>query len=105
VRAAPEPALDEQRLLPGENPLTPYAEDAIHWTRVYGELIRYKDQMLVVLDAQVRRASEPARADLEDIDVQLMQGQRRRYQRRLQFWQERARELAGRRQDDNPRNG
>jgi hypothetical protein len=100
VSALSERAHDQDRLLPGENVLTPYAEDSVHWAKVYGELLRYKDQILGVLESQIRTASEAARADLNDIDVELMQAQRRRYERRLQFWRERVKELAGRRQGD-----
>ena len=66
-----EEQLEEDPLLPGEAPDTPYAEDCEHWIDVYSELIRFADTIAV---------AEP-----------LVQ----RYERRLQFWRDRKGEPHG----------
>jgi hypothetical protein len=70
-----------ERLLEGEDPGTTHADDARHWISIYAELLTFKD------DAMER---EPSRED-----VQLIEGQQRRYRHRLQFWHDRERLLQG----------
>lgn len=82
------------RLMPGEDALTMRSRDAEHWIAVYAEMIGFKrqvlDRVLVGLDA----VSNEARTELSE-DVELIQAQMHRYERRLSFWADRAGVLNG----------
>jgi DNA-binding winged helix-turn-helix (wHTH) protein len=71
--------------LPGESTDHASRQDADHWIRVYGELVRFKRGLLAVaenrhvlsIDASMEGAADEA----------LIFGQMRRYERRLEEWQ------------------
>jgi|SRR5205814_7280193 len=93
-RAAGE-ATDGGRLLPGEDPATRYEDDARHWVRVYSELLNTKTKLLDSLLQDIERAGDPAVTDELDRDQAIMLAEIDRFNRRIQFWQQR--ELALRR--------
>ncbi|HKB33274.1 MAG TPA: hypothetical protein VKF16_05355 [Candidatus Dormibacteraeota bacterium] len=80
--------------MPGEDTKTMRSRDAEHWISVYAEMIGFKrqvlDRVLVGLDA----VSKEARTELSE-DVELIQAQMHRYERRLSFWAGRAGVLNG----------
>src|SRR5258708_3531802 len=84
----------EDRLMPGEDTQTLRSRDAEHWIAVYAEMIGFKrhvlDRVFVGLDA----VSNEARTELSE-DVQLIEAQMHRYERRLRFWAGRAGVLNG----------
>jgi hypothetical protein len=63
----------DDRLLPGESPISTDIEDIAHWISVYSELVAF-----------LRR---PELESVEEI--------RGRYERRLAFWRKRFHELTG----------
>ncbi|MBV8194718.1 MAG: hypothetical protein JOY80_04245 [Candidatus Dormibacteraeota bacterium] len=88
-----EPVLDPAEPLPGEDPDSPFLDDAIHWISVYSELLSLKRQLLQRAD----QVLVGAQADTEreaDADRDLLSRQAERYRRRLEFWRRRAKELA-----------
>jgi hypothetical protein len=94
AREAARRSLDPDRLLPGENPESREQEDAAHWVRVYQELKETKETLAADLTAALERSGEAARAELESVDVVLIQFQLQRFRRRLRYWSERQRELS-----------
>jgi hypothetical protein len=48
AQEAADKAVDQERLLEGENPETPYLEDAAHWVTVYSELLAVKRDLVGV---------------------------------------------------------
>ena len=84
---------DQERLLTGEDPNSPYPEDASHWTSVYAELVGFKNDLLERLSEDRKLLSEAAGAELER-DENLLRLELTRLQLRLSFWQTRQEELA-----------
>ena len=75
-------------LLPGEDPLTPYAEDARQWVTVYSELADFAARSLI-------RRRGNGRSSLDDGDRFQMESQRSHLESRLAFWRRRAWVLGG----------
>jgi hypothetical protein len=91
---AGEEAADPERLLPGEDPSTPYADDAEKWVDVYDELLGFKKRLLgVAEDALEQMRDKPARKEVVDTDRIVLQAEVDRFRRRLAFWKERLLEL------------
>ena len=87
-------SLDPDRLLPGEHPDTSDHADAAHWVQVYGELRDTKHTLAADLAAALDGATDPARTELESVDMVLIRHQMDRFERRFQYWSERERELS-----------
>ena len=85
-------AVDQRALLPGEDPSSTYLEDAVHWIRVYEELIGFKDAMLDRADLEAGDLTAEATADI-NVDRRLLRAQAARYRARYAFWMERVAEL------------
>jgi hypothetical protein len=91
---AGEEAADPDRLLPGEDPGTPYLDDAEKWVEVYQELLQFKKRLLgVAEDALKDLDDKPARKEVVDTDRIVLEAEVQRFQRRLAFWTERRSEL------------
>ena len=94
---AGEEAADPDRLLPGEDPGTPYLDDAEKWVEVYQELLQFKQRLLgVAEDALKDLGDKPARKEVVDTDRIVLEAEVKRFQRRLAFWTERRSELGER---------
>jgi hypothetical protein len=87
-------AVDDRALLPGENPGSLCIEDAVHWLRVYGELIPVKLSLLERLEQSRQDLTDDAVEDLE-VDAKLLGAQTDRYKARYEYWLERAKQLGG----------
>jgi hypothetical protein len=83
---------DRERLLAGEDPDSPYPEDASHWTSVYAELVAFKNDLLERLSQDRKVLSEAAMTELER-DENLLRLELARLKLRLSFWQTRHEEL------------
>lgn len=89
-------AVDPDRLLPNENPDTTFAEDAEHWISVYEELLQYKDRLLAVTEATLVQLDQaPAGREVAETDRTVLNAERDRFLRRIQFWQRRLAGLRG----------
>jgi hypothetical protein len=86
-------SLDPERLLPGEDLESGNPADAARWVGIYRELKNTKQLLANDLSAALERASQPARAELESVDMVLIRVQLDRFRRRLAFWSDREREL------------
>jgi hypothetical protein len=84
---------DGERLLAGEDPSTPYQEDASHWAGVYAELVGFKHDLLERLNKDRQLLSESARTELER-DENLLRVELERLKLRLSFWETRREELS-----------
>jgi serine phosphatase RsbU (regulator of sigma subunit) len=84
---------DQERLLTGEDPNSPYPEDASHWAGVYAELVGFKNDLLERLSEDRKVLSEAAMTELER-DENLLRLELARLKLRLSFWQTRQEELA-----------
>ena len=93
-RKAAIDAATQTRLLPGENPDTIYLDDAAHWIAVYGELLSFKTEMLRVAKDRMKSMTAPANSEVANTDRLVLEAERKRFVRRLKYWQKRHRELA-----------
>jgi hypothetical protein len=71
--------------MPGEDPETIRPRDAAHWIGIYAEMIGFKRQVLERVVVGLDGVSREARTELSE-DVDLIEAQMHRYERRLQFW-------------------
>jgi hypothetical protein len=93
-KRAVEDALDGDRLLQGEDPESPYLEDAQHWAAVYGELLSFKEDLLSTARQRLARMSEgTAKKEVTGTDIQILEVERDRLRRRLNFWETRIRKV------------
>jgi hypothetical protein len=91
---AGEEAADPDRLLPGEDPASPYLDDAQKWVEVYDELLRFKNRLLGVADETLADLQDkPARSEVIETDRIVLRAEVDRFHKRLSFWQRRLAEL------------
>ncbi|TMF83936.1 MAG: hypothetical protein E6I08_16565 [Chloroflexi bacterium] len=88
-------ATDEKRLLPGEEPQTHSGEGAVHWVQVYSDLRRIKRALIDDLKAMMEDQSVLVRDELQKSDVNVLELQVQRFERRLAFWRGRLADLDG----------
>ena len=89
-------AVEPERLLDGEDEQTTYADDAVHWTKVYRELLEFKHTLLNVAEQSVVSMGDDAGSEVKDTDLKVLKAEAARFERRLAFWQLRTNELSGR---------
>jgi len=94
ARHAAQRAVNPARLIDGENIESPQPADARHWVSVYSELLAFKQRTLDHMYHDLQDLSSPANQEVRQIDVPLIEGEQLRYQRRLRYWQARARQPA-----------
>ena len=93
VREAVDKIVDRERLLEGENPDTTSRAEAVHWLWVYAELLGFKRD--VTNEAESKGSALPPAALAEvDADLTLLDAERRRLERRYQFWSARVQVLS-----------
>jgi hypothetical protein len=85
-------AVQPERLLPGEDETSVHMDDAVHWAKVYSELLDFKRSLLTVADAHLEAMARDARAEVEETDLKVLLAEAGRLERRLTFWRTR---LAG----------
>jgi hypothetical protein len=91
---AGEEAADPDRLLPGEDPTSPYPDDADKWIEVYQELLVFKRRLLGVAEEALEGLEDkPARREVIDTDRIVLEAEVKRFERRLEFWEKRRQEL------------
>ena len=88
------PEIDQpDRLMDGESSESRSAADCVHWIKAYRELLNFKDLLLTDMDEHMKALSKPASAEIQELDVGLIEMQRKRYERRLDFWLRRQKEI------------
>jgi hypothetical protein len=89
-----ENLVNPEHRLPGEreSESSPLLEDAVHWQRVYEELLAFKRTLLRTAEVHKVDAPHPVVDEVSNDQV-LLQSELQRLERRHQFWQDRLREL------------
>lgn len=93
VEQAAEEAVDDDRLLEGENPSTQYLDDATHWMTVYGELLGVKRDLLAVIERRLTNLQEATRKEVARTDLVVLDAEMRRFAERHSYWARRCEEL------------
>jgi hypothetical protein len=86
-------AVEPARLLEGEDEGTNYVDDAVHWTRVYSELLDFKRDLLSVAEQRLPLMDDDAGSEVAETDLKVLMAEATRFEQRLEFWQERTRQL------------
>ncbi|TMC49953.1 MAG: hypothetical protein E6J14_07080 [Chloroflexi bacterium] len=98
--ARPLPSEDAFHRVRGEDPLDAAGLEAVQlWIDAYQDMVAFEQYLLH--HARRRLAtlrSEPARRHLQEVDITLLEIRHDRIRRRLELWQQRARELQERAQ-------
>jgi hypothetical protein len=86
--------IDVEHRLPGEEDSegSPLLEDAVHWQRVYQELLAFKRTLIKTAEVHAEDAPAPVAHEV-DRDQAVLQGELDRLERRHEFWKDRVREL------------
>ena len=83
-------AVDPDRLLEGEDPETPHPKEASHWVEVYSELMTFKERAVATAHRDLAQMPEAAaRAETTRTDLAVLEAERDRIGRRLDFWKRR----------------
>jgi hypothetical protein len=91
---AAEEAADLERLLDGEDPKTKQLDDAVHWRRVYQELLDFKRELLKsTYQGMAGMDLDDARSEVRRTDQLVLEAESQRFERRLSFWKKRCQEL------------
>lgn len=80
-----------QRMLPGEDPASPYLEDAQQWASVYGELVAFKEAVVRQFQVKQGQLSPLAEAELHTDETGL-RAELERLRLHLRYWEERKRD-------------
>lgn len=86
--------VDSERLLHGEDPGTPYHDDASHWLRVYAELLGVKRELLRVVEDRLGNLQPETRREVAGTDLVVLDAEMKRFSRRHQYWRDRCEQLA-----------
>ncbi len=89
ARKAALDAVEPERLLEGEDENTAYLDDAMHWAKVYLELLDFKRDLLSVAEERMEEMHDDAGSEVEETDLKVLTAEAARFERRLEFWQER----------------
>ncbi len=85
-------ALDQvepDRLLAGEDETSRHLDDAIHWVKVYSELLEFKRSVLATTQRHVVSMDPDASAEVQQTDLKALHAEALRFERRLVFWRSR----------------
>ena len=85
---------DDSRGLEGEDLGSKHWQDARHWIGVYADLLRFKVGLLDRVRVELPKLQPVART-AASIDLEIIEGQMRGYETRLDLWYQRLWELQG----------
>ena len=88
-------AVEPERLLDGEDEDTSYLDDAVHWTKVYMELLDFKRSLLAVAEDGVTAMHDDAGSEVKDTDLKVLKAEAARFERRLDVLAGTDRQLQG----------
>jgi hypothetical protein len=86
-------ALDQvepDRLLAGEDEDTAHLDDAIHWVKVYSELLEFKRSVLATTEEHVVTMDPDASVEVQETDLKALHAEALRFERRLVYWRTRS---------------
>lgn len=78
--------VEPDRLLAGEDEHTQHLDDAVHWVKVYVELLEFKRSLLAVTEKQVGDMDPDAGAEVRRTDLKALHAEALRFERRLGYW-------------------
>jgi hypothetical protein len=87
---AAEEAVDPDRLLPGEDPNTTWAEDILMYRQAYADLVDFKRDLISSARDDIAHMSPLAAKEASTTDLVILEEELARLLRRLEFWQARA---------------
>lgn len=94
-QTAAREAVDPDRLLEGEDPESPHPEEARRWIEVYTELLTFKERALATAHEGLAKMPEAdARREAVRTDFSVLEAERDRLRRRLEFWKKRHLDLS-----------
>ncbi len=94
-QTAARDAVDPDRLLEGEDPESPHPEEARRWIEVYTELLTFKERALATAHEGLAKMPEAdARREAVRTDFSVLEAERDRLRRRLEFWKKRHLDLS-----------
>jgi hypothetical protein len=93
ARDAALDAVEPERLLDGEVEETRHLDDALHWAKVYAELLDFKRGLLRVAEQRVQSMEAAAGDEVKKTDLKVLLAEAERFERRLEFWRRRANAL------------
>jgi len=94
-QTAAREAVDPDRLLEGEDPASPHPEEARRWIEVYTELLTFKERALATAHEGLAKMPEAdARREAVRTDFSVLEAERDRLRRRLEFWKKRHLDLS-----------
>lgn len=85
---------DSARLMEGEDRRTNHVEDARHWVSVYTQMLEFKERLLARVGEEARQLPAPAGKTVRREDMPLLEAERTRVERQLEFWRRRHWQLA-----------
>ena len=74
------------RLLEGEDERTQHVDDAVHWLKVYMELLEFKRSVLATAERHVGKMDPDAGAEVQKTDLKALHAETLRFERRLVYW-------------------
>ncbi len=83
-------AVEPDRLLPGEDERSVHPDDALHWRKVYAELLEFKRSLLTVTEVRLVTMEGAARTEVEETDLKVLLAEAERLERRLRYWEARS---------------
>jgi hypothetical protein len=84
-RAALE-QVQPDRLLAGEDEGTRHLDDAMHWVKVYSELLEFKRSVLATTEEHVVTMDADASVEVQQTDLKALHAEALRFERRLVYW-------------------
>jgi hypothetical protein len=81
--------VEPDRLLAGEDEATRHVDDAIHWVKVYSELLEFKRSVLATTQRHVVTMDSDASAEVQQTDLKALHAEALRFERRLVYWRSR----------------
>ena len=75
------------------DPASASKDEALFWTRIYGEISEMEEQVLARVKELMAAQSETARREVRLTNVPVIEAQSARFHERLGFWEERLRQL------------
>lgn len=87
--------VEPDRLLAGEDEATRHLDDAVHWVKVYSELLEFKRAVLTTTEEHVARMHPDAGIEVQKTDLKALHAEALRFERRLIFWKTRTVALGG----------
>lgn len=89
--------VEPDRLLAGEDEDTQHLDDAVHWVKVYVELLEFKRSVLATTEKHVGTMDADAGAEVQKTDLKALHAEALRFERRLVYWRGRVAALQGER--------